>query len=495
MVSHHTDTRLRLAPQLAREYLVHHGVCPLRFESDGTLVVGVSESGCYDAVADVGIAYEATTRAEPLTDRELEQSIEGLSISAENSLQQHDGPSAVPEDDALDADLRELANQPPVVRYVNTLFRDAVEIGASDIHLEAVRGGGLSIRFRSDGVMTAALPVPPVVPQAVVSRVKLLAELDIAERRLPQDGRIRVRMETRDLDIRVSTVPSLHGESVVMRLLDQGGRPAGLAALGMSERTLELMSKLAQRPHGLVLVTGPTGSGKTTTLHAALQRRDSLREKIITIEDPVEYHLPGITQVPVHQRTGVTFGTILRSVLRQDPDVLMVGELRDSMTAEVAVQAAMTGHLVYASLHTNDAIGTVARLIDLGVPDYLVGATLEAVLAQRLVRRICDGCRIQYEAPSEQVALVCAGPTTSRRLSRGAGCSACLDSGYRGRIGVFELLIVDEALKNAISTGAPRSELARLAAESGMVSIRADGWQKVAAGLTTLEEVIRVSAA
>lgn len=485
-----------LAPELTREFLINHRVCPLRTDPEGTLVVGVGPDGCVDAVADVGRAYRMRAQPESVDQANLEREIERLVSSAEHALRFRAGDTSAGSDDAEDlgADLRELATQPPVIRYVNALVRDAVELGASDIHLEATRGGELTVRLRRDGVLVRSDSPPPALPHAVVSRIKLLAELDTAERRRPQDGRIRVRMEARDLDMRVSTVPTLHGESVVIRLLDQGGRPVDLSALGLSTQMFEGMAALADRPNGLILVTGPTGSGKTTTLYSALSRRPAEREKIITVEDPIEYQLPGIAQVPVQQRAGVTFSTILRSILRQDPDVIMVGEMRDAATAEVAIQASMTGHLVFSTLHTNDAIGAIPRLLDLGIPDYLVAATLEGVLAQRLVRRICDACRVSYDAPAEQVALVSNGPTMGRRLEQGAGCTACRGSGYRGRIGLFELLVITDELKDAISSGARRADLGRLALAAGMTSLRADGWRKVETGLTTLEEVIRVTA-
>lgn len=489
-------TPLSLAPELTREFLVHHRVCPLRFEADGTLVVGLDVAGCLEAVAEVGLAYHCVARSEAAEWGDLDRQIERLCSNAEHALRFDASPDGDMGDrlDDLGTDLRELANQPPVIRYVNALVRDAVDAGASDIHLESTIGGSLAVRLRRDGILVPADSPPPMLPQAVISRVKLLAELDTAERRKPQDGRIRVRLETRDLDLRVSTVPTLHGESVVIRLLDQGGRPVDLGALGMDPQMFARMAALADRPNGMLLVTGPTGSGKTTTLYSALMRRRSDREKIITVEDPVEYQLPGIAQVPVHQRAGVTFGSILRSILRQDPDVIMVGEMRDVLTAEVAVQAAMTGHLVYSTLHTNDAIGAIARLLDLGVPDYLVAATLEGVLAQRLVRRICESCRVRYSAAPEQVALVSGRPSAERTLTQGAGCDSCRGTGYRGRIGLFELLELDDEMKDAIARGVRRTELSALAARNGMASLRADGWQKVEAGLTTLEEVIRVTA-
>jgi general secretion pathway protein E len=480
-----------LADGLSRDYLLHHRVCPRTIAADGTLVVAVAPEAILDALDDLSLAYRRAVATAPASAQEVEQLIERLTTRAERSIELTRTDDADTADDDLAADVRDLANQPPVVRYVNLLVRDAYDVGASDIHLEATRSG-LAARFRLDGVLTPAVEPPANLHHAVVSRIKLLAELDIAERRRPQDGRIRVRLETRELDLRVSTVPTMFGESVVLRLLDRGGRPVGLEELGMNARILSAVERLASRPHGMLLVTGPTGSGKTTTLYACLQRRDRLSEKIITVEDPIEYQLPGITQVPVHRVAGVTFGAALRSILRQDPDVLMVGEMRDQETAEIAVQAAMTGHLVLSTLHTNDAVGAVPRLLDLGVPDYLVATTVEGVLAQRLVRRVCDGCRVPYEPPADRVAAFIGRPVGRIVLARGAGCAACRGTGFKGRLGIFELVTMSEALKDAIVRRAPRTELQALAVDAGFVPLPVDAWAKVEAGLTTFEEVVRV---
>jgi type II secretory ATPase GspE/PulE/Tfp pilus assembly ATPase PilB-like protein len=370
-------------------------------------------------------------------------------------------------------------------------MRDAYDAGASDIHLEATRDG-LSVRFRLDGVLNAAPEPPTELHHAVVSRIKLLAELDIAERRRPQDGRVRVRLESRELDLRVSTVPTMHGESVVLRLLDRGGRPVSLDDLGMAPHTLAATERLARKPHGMFLVTGPTGSGKTTTLYAALAQRESSREKIVTAEDPIEYQLSGVTQVPVHRQVGVTFAAALRSILRQDPDVVMIGEMRDQETAEIAVQAAMTGHLVFSTLHTNDALSAVPRLLDLGIPDYLIAATVEGILAQRLVRRVCDACRTTYRCSAEQIALLSGQPSKPMLLQRGAGCATCRGTGFRGRVGIFELLLVTDELRDAIGRRPSRTQLQEVARESGLLSLRMDGWAKAEIGMTTVDEVLRV---
>jgi type II secretory ATPase GspE/PulE/Tfp pilus assembly ATPase PilB-like protein len=288
-------------------------------------------------------------------------------------------------------------------------------------------------------------------------------------------------------------VPTIHGESVALRLLERGGRPVTLDELGLTPLMLEAVERLSQRSHGMLLVTGPTGSGKTTTLYSAIQCRKRSTEKIITVEDPIEYELQGVTQVPVHRGTDVTFASALRSILRQDPDVILIGETRDSETAEIAIQAAMTGHLVLTTLHTNDAIGAIPRLVDLGIAPYLVGATVEAVLSQRLVRRICSNCRIEYEPSPEIVAAVTGQPIFSMRLTRGAGCSSCRGTGFKGRVGIFELLPMDEELKDAISRNALRAEMRDIAHANGLLPLRLDGWRQAKAGVTTVEEVFRVA--
>ena len=482
-----------LPPEVSRDYLAHHALCPKAIAADGSLIIAATDASIVDGAADIAFAFRRAFAIELVPRPELEALIERLSTRADRSVElaRIDAVSADDAADTLAADVRDLANQPPVIRYVNLLVRDAYEASASDIHLEAARTG-LSARYRVDGVLCPAPEPPSHLHHAVVSRIKLLAELDIAERRRPQDGRIRVRLESRELDLRVSTVPTMYGESVVLRLLDHGGRPVSLDALGMAPDVWAAMRDLSAAPHGLVLVTGPTGSGKTTTLYAALARRNAAVEKIITVEDPIEYQVPGVTQMPVHRQAGVSFAGALRAILRQDPDVVMIGEMRDQETAEIAIQAAMTGHLVFSTLHTNDAISAVPRLADLGIPDYLVAATLEGVLAQRLVRRVCDDCRESYEPAPEHVAFVSGGEVTSETLTRGAGCRTCRGTGFRGRVGVFELVRIDAALRDAIAARESRSALQVLASRAGFTSLRTDAWQKARAGVTTVEEVIRV---
>ncbi|HEX6809087.1 MAG TPA: GspE/PulE family protein, partial [Gemmatimonadaceae bacterium] len=466
--------------------------CPTVLTDDGSLVVAVAPDALVpEALDDLGLAYRRPIIAEVTPREEVERLIARLTSGAEASLTVgHDDQ----DDEALVADVRDVANSAPVAAYVNFLVGEAVRAGASDIHLEATRTG-LLVRFRLDGILLPAPAAPAGLETAILSRLKLMADLDIAERRRPQDGRIRVRLADRELDVRVSTVPTLHGESVVLRVLDRGGRPVGLDTLGMPAAILEQVRTLAKKPHGMVLVTGPTGSGKTTTLYAALRLRDAAAEKIITIEDPIEYQLLGITQVPVHAQAGVTFAAALRSILRQDPDVIMVGEMRDSETASLAVQAAMTGHLVFSTLHTNDALGAIPRLIDLGVPAYLVAATVDAVMAQRLVRRVCPNCAEPVDpAVGESHTAIPAWVGTTP-IMRGKGCATCRQTGYAGRLGVFELVVLSDAMQDAVSRHVSRAELRDLAQTNGWHPLWDDAWSKVSAGLTTVEEVLRAVSA
>jgi general secretion pathway protein E len=490
-------SKLPLPESFEAQYLEYNGILPLEIAED-QLKVAVSGEPAAEVLDDLETSFGLKLDLFPVTRDELNDGIRRAFAAAESVVElvrDLDGVVGAGGEsgEAPFADARDLANQPPVIRFVNLLIREAHDARASDIHLESTRDG-LRARFRIDGVLTDVPSPPKGLQAAVVSRVKLLAELDIAERRAAQDGRIRVRLEERELDLRVSTVPTMHGESVVLRLLDRGGRAVSLDELGMAPETLDDFQELARRPHGIVLATGPTGSGKTTTLYAALGLRRGASEKIITVEDPIEYHLPEVTQVPVNVKAGMTFAAALRSLLRQDPDVMMVGEMRDAETAQIAVQAAMTGHLVFSTLHTNDAVSAVMRLLDLKVEPYLIAATVECILAQRLVRRICPDCRIRYKPDPQTVALLAERPTGEITLDRGSGCRECRDTGYRGRTGLFELLRVTDDIKHAVTRLAPLATLRDLARAGGMTTLRQDGWAKVQAGITTVEEVLRVTA-
>jgi general secretion pathway protein E len=390
--------------------------------------------------------------------------------------------------------LKDLASEAPVIRLVNTIIGRVTDLRASDIHLEPF-DDGLRVRYRVDGVIHMGELVPPRLSAAVSSRVKLLAHLDIAERRLPQDGRIKTRVKGRELDLRVSTVPTVHGESVVMRVLDRASVRLNLDTMGFEQDTLARFNTLLARPHGILLVTGPTGSGKTTTLYAALSKIDAKSNKIITVEDPVEYQLEGINQIQVHPQINLTFANALRSILRQDPDIIMIGEMRDGETAQIAVQSALTGHLVLSTLHTNTAAGAVIRMQDMGVESYLITSSVNGVLAQRLLRTLCSHCKEPYE-PGREVrqstglARFC---PSDRLIYRAVGCEHCRQSGYRGRTGIHELFVLDEPMRRAIIEGLDANALNTLAAGSGMLSLFEDGLRKVAAGVTTLDELARVT--
>ncbi|SFU49993.1 type II secretion system protein E (GspE) [Paenacidovorax caeni] len=390
--------------------------------------------------------------------------------------------------------LKDLASEAPVIRLVNTIIGRVTDLRASDIHLEPF-DDGLHVRYRVDGVIHLGEVVPPRLSAAVSSRVKLLAHLDIAERRLPQDGRIKTRVKGRELDLRVSTVPTVHGESVVMRVLDRASVRLNLDTMGFEQDTLARFNELLLRPHGILLVTGPTGSGKTTTLYAALSKIDAQTNKIITVEDPVEYQLEGINQIQVHPQINLTFANALRSILRQDPDIIMIGEMRDGETAQIAVQSALTGHLVLSTLHTNTAAGAVIRMQDMGVESYLITSSVNGVLAQRLVRTLCSHCKEAYEPGPELRASTGLGRfcPPGHHIYRAVGCEHCRQSGYRGRTGIHELFVLDEPMRRAIIDGRDANALNNLAAQGGMLSLFEDGLRKVAAGVTTLDELARVT--
>jgi general secretion pathway protein E len=489
----------RMSERLSAEYLEEHRLLPLTRVGDRVVV---AHAGTPDpqALAELTGLFAAPLELQELPEDELLAAVrdaygdDEAATAAGLIAGLGDGADAggAGADELVTHDLEELANQAPVIRLVNLLLAEALAAGASDIHLEAA-GQGLHVRYRIDGVLQEAPSPPAHLRAAVVSRLKIMAELDIAERRLPQDGRVRLRLEGREVDVRVSTLPTLHGESVVLRLLESGGRRVQLEELGTASDTRAALARFVERPHGVLLVTGPTGSGKTTTLYALAERLRTGREKIVSVEDPVEYELPGVAQVPVHAKAGLTFARALRSILRQDPDVLLVGEMRDAETADICTQAALTGHLVLSTLHTNDAPSALVRLLDLQVAEYLVASTVEVVLAQRLVRRVCADCAEWTpvgEAAARELGPDGLGIDTVRR---GRGCARCRGTGYRGRTGIYELLVVDDAVRATFLRTREAGALRRLAVERGMRTLRADGCRQVAAGVTTPEEVLRVT--
>jgi len=405
-----------------------------------------------------------------------------------------DDVTVLEEQDEGDLDLSNAAHDASIIKFVNQVMAEALESRATDVHVEPFENQ-LRVRYRVDGVLVEA-NIPPQVRKyhaAIVSRIKILSHLDIAEKRLPQDGRIRLKVAGREIDLRVSVIPMIHGEAVVLRILDRGDAILGLEHLGMSARDRNIWDRVLDLPHGIILVTGPTGSGKTTTLYAALSKINNADLKIVTIEDPVEYQLRGINQIQVNNKSGLTFASGLRAILRHDPDVVLIGEIRDKETAEIAVQASLTGHLVFSTLHTNDAPGAATRLVDMDVEPYLVASTLESVLAQRLVRLICPKCK--EESPAEEVEKLRIefGDDVPDVLYRGAGCRNCQGTGYRGRQGVFEMMPVTDEVRTLILERASSREIRKVAIRQGMNSLRGDGWRLIREGRTTPEEVLRLT--
>ncbi len=393
-----------------------------------------------------------------------------------------------------DEELKDLASEAPIIRLVNHLFARALDLNASDIHFEP-NEDHLDVRCRVDGIMTRIERLPVKIHTAVASRLKLMARLDIGEKRLPQDGRIDSRIGNKQLDMRVSTLPGVHGESVVLRILDRSDTAVSLQQLGMPQNILQTYQSLITQPHGMILITGPTGSGKTTTLYATLEKINSERQKIITIEDPVEYQLEGITQIQANAGIGLNFAAGLRSIVRQDPDVLMVGEIRDHETAEIAIESALTGHLVFSTLHTNDAAGAITRLQDMGVQSYLISSSLLAVQAQRLVRRVCTDCAESVPLTEDEAVVLEISADRIPLIRRGRGCERCGETGYRGRIGLYELLVLSDAIRHEVASGSDANVIRAQAKREGMKTLREDALEKLADGLTTPEEVVRVTRA
>ncbi len=392
------------------------------------------------------------------------------------------------------SELGEEAGEAPVIRFVNLILADAIRKRASDIHLEPYEKV-FRVRYRIDGVLHDVMAPPKQMEAAILSRVKIMANMDIAERRLPQDGRISVKFSSKEVDLRVSSLPTIFGEKIVMRILDKSGVVLDLQKLGFEADDLERFAKIIQTPYGMILVTGPTGSGKSTTLYAAVSTINSAEINIMTAEDPVEYNLPGVNQVHVREDIGMTFQIALRSFLRQDPDVILVGEMRDTETASIAIRAALTGHLVFSTLHTNDAPSTVTRLLDMGIVPFLVSSSLLMVVAQRLCRRICVECREQIELPLSVLLDVGFKPEEAEgiKVYKGLGCNNCANTGYRGRMAIHEILYINAELQDAIVKLRPANELKEIATKHGMRSLRQAGLRKVALGMTTLDEIIRVT--
>ncbi len=482
----------KINPSMARIY----GIMPIRMEDD-SLVVALSNPLNPHLMDDLRFMLDTEVRAVLASEDKIKEAIKrhyGDQMDSVNDLIEEierDKPGG--RGDLVDLEsLHDMVREAPVIKLLNLVLSQAIKEKASDIHFEPFEEE-FKVRYRVDGVLYEMTPPPKHLSLALTSRIKVLANLDIAERRMPQDGRILMTVEGRTVDLRVSCLPTAFGESVVVRILDQSVVGLDLAQVGMSKTTIAEFEEVLERPNGIIIVTGPTGSGKTTTLYSSLKRLNSVDSKLITTEDPIEYDVEGIIQVAVNEPIGLSFAHCLRSILRQDPDIIMVGEIRDLETAQIAVQSSLTGHLVFSTLHTNDATGALVRLIDMGVEPFLICSTLEAILAQRLVRKICAHCKTAFAPDAAMLATVELKPQDVRgkTLYYGKGCESCNQTGYRGRTGIFEMLVLSESLRSLILTKAPAMMLRRKALELGMRSLREDGLEKIYDGITTLEEVAR----
>lgn len=492
------DVDISLLKEIPLQFLKNNLLLPLRKE-EGRLIAATGGSRSDLALMDIARRFGLTPvsiRTEPNIVIDAINRFYGQIGTAEEVMENISGEdlSAVATEFESPKDLLELTEEAPIIRLLNALLQQAVKEKASDIHIEPYEKE-IDVRIRVDGILHRVLSPPKIIQDALISRVKVMANLDIAEKRLPQDGRIRVLIGGKDIDIRVSIVPTAFGERVVLRLLDRKQGLMGLNELGLGRQKEEVFNQLLNRTNGIILVTGPTGSGKTTTLYAALNNLNRAEKNIITVEDPVEYQLTGVGQIQVNPKIGLTFASGLRSILRQDPDVIMVGEIRDRETAEIAIQASLTGHLVLSTLHTNDAASSLTRLLDMGVEPYLVASSLIGAIAQRLVRVICPYCKEGYKPSEEEIAYLRQGigeALQPSHLYRGSGCEKCRQSGYLGRTGIFELLIIDTEVRRMIVSRTDSKTISEYAVSRGMQTLYMDGLSKVLSGITTIEEVLRV---
>jgi general secretion pathway protein E len=475
-----------------------HNVMPMRADN-GTLVVAASDPFNLTMLEAVRLVAKCRVQLALSTAADIAKALKryyGVGAETLDELMQKNVLDIDEIEEVTKADLESGDQEASVVKFVNQIIAEAYKERATDIHMEPMEND-LRIRYRVDGVLHQT-PVPPHLKRfqaAIISRIKVMANMDIAERRLPQDGRINVRSSGQEIDVRVSTIPTAYGESVSLRLLTRSSIFLGLDSLGLSKEDEKTVRKLVELPHGIILVTGPTGSGKSTSLYAFLSTINSIDQRIITIEEPVEYELPGVNQISVKSEIGLTFASGLRHILRQDPDVIMVGEVRDLETAEIAIRAALTGHLVFSTLHTNDAPGAITRLIDMGIEPFLVSSSVEALIAQRLIRTICKACKEEYKPETEFLHEVGfpAGDIDRVKFYRGRGCEECRFTGFKGRSAIYEILVMSEALRPLIIERASSSSIKQAAIARGMKTLRDDGWEKVKLGLTTVEEVARVT--
>lgn len=478
--------------------LLKEQLLPLR-RTNGTVEVATfrlfSTQGIDALKTMTGLKLKPVLAPREAIEREMKKRL-GVGADTIDTLDEEKPFEVVDEDGEGDTDLDSAAEDASIIKFVNQVLKDAIELRASDIHLEPFEDE-LRIRYRIDGVLQE-VPVPAQIKRfqpAIVSRVKILSHLNIAEKRLPQDGRIKIRIEDSEVDIRVSVIPMLHGEAVVMRLLRQNSKLRGLSTLGMDKRETNCFKRVLDLPHGIILVTGPTGSGKTSTLYTALNEINDAVRKIITIEDPVEYQLKGVNQIQVSEKSGLTFARGLRSILRHDPDVILIGEIRDQETAQIAVQASLTGHLVFSTLHTNDAPGAVTRLVDMGVEPYLVASSLESVLAQRLVRVLCKECKQPDHSPTAEAFKVQLGIPANVTIYKSVGCRECRNTGFLGRAAIFEWMDTDNEIRQLILKAGSTDQVRDAARKSGMRTLAEDGWRLVRQGVTTVEEVLSVTTA
>ncbi|HRK30208.1 MAG TPA: ATPase, T2SS/T4P/T4SS family [Tepidisphaeraceae bacterium] len=480
------------------DYIRKHQVLPLRIEAKA-LFLGMAEPTNVFLLDEIRRKTRREIRQVVVTPGDLNRVVEQLTsgttdLKVDEIIKDmaDDDVQLVKEDKDDVTDLEKLGSESPVIRFVNYLIFDALKQGASDIHIEP-KEKALKVRYRIDGVLFEAMNPPYAMHPAIVSRLKIMSNLDISERRLPQDGRIRAVIHNRKIDLRLSTLPTVAGEKVVMRILDNRSINVQLEDLGFSEDALTIWKRQIDEPHGILLVTGPTGSGKTTTLYSSLRQMDGNKLNIATVEDPIEYHLTQANQVQVHEKIGMSFSAALRSLLRQDPDVIMLGEIRDPETANIAVQASLTGHLVLSTLHTNDAPASITRLINIGVEPYLISSAVNAILAQRLVRKTCSHCKEEYEPSDEMKQYLMLQGFGSQKAVRGKGCDRCRKTGYSGRLGIYELLVMDDNLRDLVTANPDVTNLRKVCRERGLVSLREDGFDKVQKGLTTVDEILRVT--
>jgi general secretion pathway protein E len=497
--------RLILDGAVRPQFLKDNKIWPIEFKDD-TLVVAVADPFNIDAIQSLSYLINRPVEERIAAPSDIDLALERLPSEAEPHRPDElpaieSPPSTLAADDDVRR-LQDMASEAPVIRLVHDLIARAVEALASDIHIEP-REDSLRVRFRIDGMLHTIETLPPALRPAVTSRIKIMARLNIAERRLPQDGRIRTTVRGKDIDLRISTMPTLYGESVVMRILDRSESQRDFAALGFNPIVADQLKKTLSEPNGIVLVTGPTGSGKTTTLYTALGSLNSTAQKIFTVEDPIEYEIAGVNQIQIQPQIGLTFASALRSILRQDPDIIMIGEIRDLETAEIAIQASLTGHLVLSTIHTNSAAATLTRLIEMGVADYLLASSLTGVLAQRLVRRLCS-CATPAQTPQALVEKLWYGDQTGPRdnkfiaeatsgLRQPAGCEACRNTGYRGRSSVGEMLVMTNRLRELLVSRASENVIAQEAVAAGMKTLFHDGLMKAFQGETTIDEVLRVT--